>query len=111
MAARAVVWGLTLVPLVVLLALAGLQIARALRELKRVSHRVDQYSELPLVAALRRAGNDAQRLQAAAAEIEPLVARAQRAVAVIRSGPIPPDVVAGIVRIGVEIQALAEFSP
>jgi len=93
------------------LLLAGLQAARAAREVRRIKQRVDAYAELPLVASLQRAGQDAERIQLAIAGIDPLLTRAQAAVATIRRSPIPPDVTNAVVRIGIEVQNLREFSP
>lgn len=111
MSAAAIVLWIALVAFVAVLVLAGLQAARAVREVSRIKKRVDAYAELPLVAALQRAEQDAERLQHAIAVIDPLLARAQRAAATIRQGPIPPDVTNAVVRIGIEVQNLSEFSP
>ncbi|MDB5093169.1 MAG: hypothetical protein JWO85_1270 [Candidatus Eremiobacteraeota bacterium] len=111
MSAAAVVLWIALVAFVAVLVLAGLQAARAVREVSRIKRRVDTYAELPLVAALQRAGQDAERLQHAIADIDPLLGRAKTAVATIRQGPIPPDVTNAVVRIGIEVQNLREFSP
>jgi hypothetical protein len=107
----AVVLWVALGAFVVVLVLAGLQAARAAREVSRIKQRVDAYAELPLVASLQQAGQDAERLQHAIEHIDPLLARAKTAVATIRQGPIPPDVTNAVVRIGIEVQNLSEFSP
>lgn len=109
-AADLVLW-IALVAFAAVLVLAGLQAARAAREVSRIKQRVDAYAELPLVASVQRAGQDAERLQQTIAGIEPLLGRAKRAVTTIRQGPIPPDVTNAVVRIGIEVQNLREFSP
>jgi len=111
MSAGAIVLWVALGAFVVVLVLAGLQVARATREVLRIKQRVDAYAELPLMASLERAGQDAARLEQTIAGIDPLLTRAKRAVAIIRQGPIPPDVTNAVVRIGIEVQNLSEFSP
>jgi len=107
----AAVWWTALAAVLAALGLAGLQLVRAAREVLRIKRRVDGFAALPLLASLEQAGADAERIGAAVDAIEPLVARAQAAVVVIRRGPIPPDVVNAAVRIVVELQNLREFSP
>lgn len=111
MAATTIVWWVVLIALVVVLAFAAARVVRALREIMRIKRRVDGYTELPVFVALANAGANAERMTASFEEIPALLERAQRAAAVIRRGPIPPDVVAGVVRIGVEIQGLREVMP
>jgi len=106
MSAHAIVWWASLVALIVVLGLAGAQALRALRELKRAQARVAGFGELPVFAALARAETNAQRLQGAVEAIAPLVARAEAAVAVIRRGPVPPELVTAAKRIGTELAAL-----
>ncbi len=105
MSPHALIWWAIAIALVVVLALAGAQIARALRELNRVQSRVEAYADLPVVKALARAEADARRLEAALAQIAPLAERAKVALAVIRRGPLPPELGAGIRRIRDEIAA------
>ncbi len=105
MSAPAIVWTLTAVGFVVLLALAGRQLLRALGDAKRAASRVSAYRDLPLVAALTRAQSDAVRLGASLEAVEPLLVRAQTATATIRRGPLPPDLVAAVVRVRDEIAA------
>ncbi|BDE06691.1 hypothetical protein WPS_19670 [Vulcanimicrobium alpinum] len=107
----AIVWAATAAALIVVAVLAGVNAKRAADELSRISKRVNAFADLPLNAALAKAGTDAARLSTALDQMTPLVARAQTAIATIRRGPIPPDVVGGIVRIGVEVQALQQFIP
>jgi hypothetical protein len=111
MSAAAIVLWIALIAFAAVLVLAGLQAARAAREVSRIKQRVDTYAELPLVGALQRAGQDAERLQHAIEGIDPLLTRAKSAVATIRQGPIPPDVSNAVLRIGIEVQNLREFSP
>lgn len=106
MSANAIVWWASLLAVVVVLALAGAQLARALRELNRVKARVAAYGELPIFKALERAETDAQRLTGAMEQIEPLMARAQAALAVIKRGPIPPELITAAKRVATEITAL-----
>ena len=107
----AAVWWTSLAVVIAALVAAGLQARRAVREVGRIQQRVEGYADLPVVASLAKAGTDAQRIAVAVEQIDPLVARARRAVSVIRAGPIPPDVVAAVVRIGVEVQNLRDFAP
>jgi hypothetical protein len=104
--ANAIVWWASLLAVVVVLALAGAQLARALRELTRLKARVAGYGELPIFSALERAEADAQRLTGAAEQIAPLMARAQVALAVIKRGPIPPELITAAKRVAAEIAAL-----
>jgi hypothetical protein len=104
--ANAIVWWASLLAVIVVLALAGAQLARALRELNRAKARVAGYGELPIFKSLERAETDAQRLTGAIEQIEPLIARAHAAVAVIKRGPIPPELIAAAKRVAAEITAL-----
>jgi hypothetical protein len=108
--ANAIVWWAALVAVVVVLALAGMQVARALRELKRIKTRVAGYAELPVFTALTRAEGDAQRLAGAIENVAPLIERAQAALAVIRRGPVPPELIAAAQRLRAEIAALRTFA-
>jgi hypothetical protein len=110
-AATTIVWVVTLVALIVVLGFAVGRIMRMIREIKRIAQRIETYAELPVVGALEKAGADAERLALAIEEMEPLIVRARRAVAVIRRGPIPPEVTGGIFQIGAELQTLREFIP
>jgi hypothetical protein len=100
-----VVWA-TVVALVVLLALAVAQLVRALRELKRLLGRVEAFAAHPVVAALEKGEADLRRLEAALAQLEPLLDRALAAVAIIRKGPIPPELVSAGRRAGSGIAAV-----
>jgi len=104
--ANAIVWWATLVASVLVLGLAGMQAAHALRELKRIKGRVEAYGDLPVVKALANVQADVLRLESAAGSVAPLVERVHAAVAVIRRGPVPPDLIAAAKRLGAEIGAL-----
>lgn len=106
MSASAIVWLVILVAWIVVLVLVAGQALRAFREAKRLQRRVVGYGDLPIIAALERAAENAQRLERSATLAEPLIERAAVALAVIRRGPLPPEVVAAFVRVRNE---LAEF--
>lgn len=96
MTPHALVWWAVLIALIVVLALTGAQVARAVRELKRLNARVDGFADLPVLKAVARAEDDVRRIEASVAGVAPLVERAKAAVATIRRGPIPPDLIAAI---------------
>jgi hypothetical protein len=104
-----VVWA-TVVALVVLLAVVVAQLLRALREMKRVLSRVAALAEHPVFAALEKGEADLRRLEAAVAQIEPLLARALVAIAIIRKGPIPPELIAAGRRAGSGIAAVRSLA-
>ena len=106
MSANAIVWWATLVAVVVVLGLAGAQAAAALRELKRVKARVAAYAELPVVNQLENVEVNVQRIEDAVSGVAPLVERAEAAIAVIRRGPVPPELIAAAQRLRAEIGAL-----
>ena len=110
MSAHAIVWWATLVALVVVLALTGAQVARALREFKRLMARVAGYGELPVMKALENVEADMQRIERAVGVVAPFVDRVHAALAVIRKGPIPPELIAAAQRLRAEIVALRRFS-
>ncbi len=110
MSANALVWWVTLLATAIVLAMAGAQVARALRELTRLKERVAGYAELPLFAAVERAEMSAHRLERVSDQFAPLVARAQTALAIIRRGPIPPELITAAKRVGAEIAALRTFA-
>ncbi len=105
-----IVWWVTIVALLVILALAGVQLARALRELKRVTTRLDELADLPVLKALERTERRLAALEPAFAQLAPLVARAAVALATIRKGPIPPEMIAAILRIRSEIAEFRRFA-
>lgn len=109
MSASAIVWLVIVVAWIVVLALVGAQALRALREAKRLQRRVGAYADLPVLAAVKRAAENAQRLERSAAEAEPLLERAQAAIAVIRRGPFPPEVVEAFFRVRDELAAFRRF--
>jgi hypothetical protein len=104
--ANAIVWWATLVALIIVLALAGAQVVRALREFKRVQTRVAGFADLPVMKALANVEADVRRIERAGDGIAPLVDRAHAALAVIRRGPIPPELIAAVQRVRAEIVAL-----
>src|SRR5260370_8636059 len=101
MAVGAIVLWVALGAFALVLILAGLQAARAAREVSRIKRRVDGYAELPLVASLQRAGQDAERLQQTIATIDPLLTPAKTARETIRPGPIPPPITNPVMRIAI----------
>jgi hypothetical protein len=102
-------WAIAIV-LIVLLALAVGQVLRAVRELKRLNARVGELGDLPVVKALERAEDDVRRIEAALPKLEPLVARAQVALATIRRGPIPPEIRTAFARLLAEVAAFRTFA-
>ncbi len=108
--ANAIVWWVTLVALVVVLALIAMQVARAIREVKRLKDRVSAYADLPVFKALERAERDAERLERAVGNVAPLLERAEVALATIRRGPVPPELVPAAKRVVAEIVALRHFA-
>jgi len=105
-----IVWWVTIVALLVILALAGMQLARALRELKRVTTRLDELADLPMLKALERTERRVAGLEPAFAQLAPLLGRATVALAIIRKGPIPPEVIAAVLRIRSEVAAFRSFA-
>ena len=110
MSVNAIVWWVILVALVVVLALAGAQAGRALRELNRVKARTAGYGELPVMRALAHVELDVRRIEGAAAEIAPLLERVQVALAIIRRGPIPPELIAAVRGLRASVVALRTFA-
>ena len=111
MSADRIVWWVTVVALLVILALAGIQLARALREVKRLTTRLDELADLPVLKALERTERRVAALEPRFAELPPLVGRATAALATIRKGPIPPEMIAAILRIRSEIADFRRFAP
>ena len=110
MSAQAVVWWATSIALVAVLALAGVQAARALRELNRVKARVAAFNDLPVMKALANVEADVQRIEGAASDVAPLLDRVHTALAVIRKGPIPPELISAAQRLRAEIVALRRLA-
>ncbi|MEA2787162.1 MAG: hypothetical protein QOF71_3266 [Candidatus Eremiobacteraeota bacterium] len=110
MSAQAIVWWATVIALVAVLALAGVQAARALRELNRVKTRVAAFNDLPVMKALGNVEADVQRIEGAAGTVAPLLDRVQTALAVIRKGPIAPELIAAAQRLRTEIVALRRLA-
>ncbi|HEV3088836.1 MAG TPA: hypothetical protein VGX96_16610 [Candidatus Elarobacter sp.] len=110
MSPHRIFWWVTIVALVVILALAGAQAARAIRELKRATVRVDEFADLPMLKALERTEARLRSLEAAFGQLEPLAGRALAAIAIIRKGPIPPELIGAFVRLRTEIAAFRRFA-
>lgn len=91
------------------LAAGATQLLRALAAFKRLTARVDAYGELPVVRAAKVAKRDVARLEAAAAAVVPLIARAQAALLTIRRGPLPEQLTIAIVRVRAELAAFRAF--
>jgi hypothetical protein len=108
--AHALAWWVILAVLAVILAAAGLRVARALAELKRIAARVDGLADSPLLAAADRAEASLARIDADLAAVPALVERAAAAVAVIRKGPVPPELTAAARRIAAEIATFRRFA-
>ena len=107
---HALVWWAILAAVVVVGAMTVAQLLRALRELNRAADRAAAFADLPVVAKLERAERDQRRIESALAQVAPLVARAQLAVAAIRKGPVPPELPAAIRSVRAEIAAFRHFS-
>jgi hypothetical protein len=91
--------------LVVVLAVAGVLILSAFRELKRLGARAQAYADLPVMHAAARAEADVARIQAAVEQVEPLLIRLLAALEVIRRGPFPPQFFEAIRRVRAELAA------
>jgi hypothetical protein len=107
---HAIVWSVFAVALVVVLAMLVAQALRAARELKRFNGRLEAMGDLPIVQRLARAEDDVRRMEAAAAALGPLTARAELAIATIKRGPFPPEVVRAFRRLAAEVAAFRAFS-
>jgi hypothetical protein len=105
-----IIWWVTIVALLVILTLAGTRLARALREMKRFNARLEEYADLPVLQALERTERRWAALEPAFAQIAPLVGRAVIALATIRKGPVPPEMIAAILRIRSEYAAFRRFA-
>jgi len=108
--AHAIVWSVFAIALVVVLALVVSQALRAVRELNRFNRRLEAIGDLPIVGQLARVEDDVRRIESAAAKLGPLAARAELAIAVIRRGPLPPEVVRAFRRLAVELAAFRAFA-
>ena len=110
MSPYALIWWATLIAAAIVLVLTAAQALRAWREIERIGDRVAAYADLPVVAALERAAVDGRRIDTAIAELPALLERGQAAIAVIRKGPLPPELVGAIVRVRAEVAAFRRFS-
>jgi hypothetical protein len=106
----AAAWWTTLGVVIVVAIIAGIFLVRAAREVLRIKRRVAAYGDLPIVGALAQAQADAVRLEAAIAQIEPLIARAEGALATLRRGPIPPDVAGSVAYVSAELREFRELT-
>lgn len=97
-------WALLAAVVAVLLATAIVAV-RIWRGIAAIAARVGAYGDLPVVAALRTAEVDGARIQAAVAAVDPLLTRAQIALATIRRGPLPPELFAAFARVRAEFGA------
>ncbi|HYZ17446.1 MAG TPA: hypothetical protein VE591_13640 [Candidatus Acidoferrum sp.] len=109
MSPRAIVWLIIAIAVIVVLVLTAMQALRAAREAQRLKRRVKEFQKLPLLAALATFEQDASRLRTTTTRAEPLVARALVAIAVIRRGPVPPEVVAAYRRARTALSALGRL--
>jgi hypothetical protein len=75
------------IEVVVLLIAIAAAVLQAWRQLRRILRRVGGYGELPILRAFERADADLARILTAVDAVDPLLLRAQRAVATIRRGP------------------------
>ena len=110
MSAHAIVWSVFAVALVIVLAMLVAQALRAARELKRFNGRLEALGDLPIVRRLARAEDDVRRIEAAVGALGPLAARAELAIAVIKRGPFPPEVVRAVHRVAAELAAFRAFA-
>lgn len=106
MSAAAIVWLIIAIAVIVVLVLAAVQALRAVREAQRLKQRVEAYANLPLFGALSTFERDAARLNVTMKSAEPLIERAQVAIAVIRRGPLPPEVTGAYRRVRDELVAI-----
>jgi hypothetical protein len=100
----------TAVALVVVFVLAAIQAAAAVREVRRVQRRVGEYANLPVLAPVRDAKKNATRLEVALGRIDPLMARADIALAQIRQGPVPPESIVAARRVWAAFLAFQSFA-
>lgn len=110
MSAQAIVWWIIVVAWAVVLGMTVVQALRAVRELNRFNGRLEQMGDLPVVGKLARAEDDVRRIETAVARVAPLAERAALALAVIRRGPVPPEVIAGFRRLAAELAAFRAFA-
>ena len=109
MSAHAALLWATVAIAAVFLVLGLLQLGAALRALGRLGDRVEGYGDLPVLHAAAQAEADVARIGAAAERIEPLLARAAAAIAIIRKGPFPEEAVRAYVRVRAELAAFRRF--
>ncbi len=105
MSLTAAVWWTIGAAWLVVAVLIALQVIRLVRELVRALDRAAGYADLPVFAALERAEANAARIEAAVGQLDPLAARARSALATIKRGPFPPEVIAAYVWLRKELAA------
>jgi hypothetical protein len=108
---NAAIWWTVLAAAVVVFVCIVVQVVRTLLALRHIADRVSAYAELPVVAAMNRAETNAARIDAAVAQIDPLLVRARTAVEVIKRGPLPREVVVAYGRVRAEIAAFRAVAP
>lgn len=90
-----VVWIGAIVAALVFLDLLFVELRRIVREAKRLSTRLAAYAELPIFSLVASGERDVERIAAAADAIEPLIERANAALATLRrylpKGSSPPS--------------------
>jgi len=72
------------------------ELRRAIREARQLSRRITALATSPLVAQLQQSERDIARVSAALDRIVELEARARAAIASIRSTPLLPPVIRGV---------------
>lgn len=111
MSVGAAIWWTIGAAWLVVFVMVLLQLIRMARQLVRAIRRVADYDELPVVSSIERGGADIARIEGAAGQIDPLVARARAAVEVIKRGPFPPEIVGAYVRLRAELAAFRAAAP
>lgn len=106
----AAAWWTILGIVVAVAIIAGVFLVRAAREVLRLKRRLTAYADLPIVAAVKQAEIDAARLETTLAQMEPLIVRAEAALAALRQGPIPPEVAGSVAYVSAELRELRELT-
>ncbi|HEX3551258.1 MAG TPA: hypothetical protein VHT53_12815 [Candidatus Elarobacter sp.] len=110
MSAHTIVWWTVAAGLAALLIATGVQLAAAARAAYRCAEHAAGIGDLPVAGAIERAQIDMARIQADAEAVRALVERAAAAVAIIRRGPVPPELLAAIRGVRAEIAAFRRFA-
>ncbi len=103
MPAHAAVWWIVAALLVAILAASVVRLAHALGSLHRAVTRLGEAGDLPVLRALAGAERDVERISDAIDRVPPLIVRANAAAAVVRKGPIPPELPAAVARVRAEV--------